>query len=122
MAKYYVVIEREVAVVVDADSKEQAEEVAMHKNFKGEEELLLNKPHELSGGQLQRASILRALLMKSELLLVDEATSALDNIIANEVMQLLLKFLPNFGILLITHDMHLASWCSNTIIKLEKNE
>jgi len=43
MAKYYVVIEREVAVVVDADSKEQAEEVAMHKNFEGEEELLLNK-------------------------------------------------------------------------------
>ena len=43
MAKYYVVIEREVSVVVDADSKEQAEEVAMAKNFTGEEELLLNK-------------------------------------------------------------------------------
>ena len=87
-----------------------------------EPSLLDKKPHELSGGQLQRASILRALLMKSELLLVDEATSALDNIIANEVMQLLLKFLPNFGILLITHDMHLAKWCSDTIITLEKDE
>ena len=43
MAKYYVVIEREVAVVVDADSKEQAEEVAMHKSLKEKEELLLNR-------------------------------------------------------------------------------
>lgn len=85
-------------------------------------EFLNRKPHELSGGQLQRCSILRALLMKSELLLVDEATSALDNIIANEVMHLLLKFLPNFGILLITHDMSLATWCSDKIIKLDKNE
>mgnify|MGYP003571689106 CR=1 FL=1 len=84
-----------------------------------EKTLLEKKPHELSGGQLQRCSILRALLMKPELLLVDEATSALDNIIAVEVMELLLKFLPNFGILLITHDMHMASWCSDKIIKLD---
>ncbi|RXJ81757.1 ATP-binding cassette domain-containing protein [Arcobacter sp. F2176] len=82
-------------------------------------DLILNKPHKLSGGQLQRCSILRALLMKPELLLVDEATSALDNIIALDVMKLVLKFLPNYGILLITHDMHLASWCSDEIIKLD---
>jgi len=84
--------------------------------------LLEKKPHELSGGQLQRCSILRSLLMKPELLLVDEATSALDNIIAFEVMKLILKFLPNYGILLITHDMDLASWCSDKIIKLDENE
>jgi peptide/nickel transport system ATP-binding protein len=84
--------------------------------------LINNKPHELSGGQLQRCSILRALLMKPELLLVDEATSALDNIIALDVMNLILKFLPNYGILLITHDLHLASWCSDEIIELDNNE
>jgi peptide/nickel transport system ATP-binding protein len=87
-----------------------------------EKDLLNKKPHELSGGQLQRCSILRALLLKPQLLLVDEATSALDNIIAVDVMHLLLNFLPNFGILLITHDMSLASWCSDKIIKLEENE
>lgn len=87
-----------------------------------EYELIEKKPHELSGGQLQRCSILRALLMKPELLLVDEATSALDNIIALDVMKLILKFLPNYGILLITHDLHLASWCSDEIIKLDSNE
>ncbi len=88
-------------------------------NLTLEKTFLDKKPHELSGGQLQRCSILRALLMKPELLLVDEATSALDNIIAVEVMELLLKFLPNFGILLITHDMQMASWCSDKIIKLD---
>ena len=43
MAKYYVVIEREVAVDVDADSKEQAEEIVMSANYRGREELLLNR-------------------------------------------------------------------------------
>ncbi len=85
-----------------------------------EKELLNKKPHELSGGQLQRCSILRALLMRPELLLVDEPTSALDNIIAYEVMKLLVKYLDSCGILLITHDMTLASWCSDEIINLNK--
>lgn len=92
---------------------------SISKQMSLDEELLLKKPHELSGGQLQRCSILRALLMKPDILLVDEATSALDNIIAVDVMKLLLKFLPNFGILLITHDLDLASWCGNKTIKLE---
>lgn len=81
-------------------------------------ELLEKRPHELSGGQLQRCSILRSLLMKPELLLVDEATSALDNVIAYEVMKLLIKYLDKCAILLITHDMTLARWCSDKIINL----
>lgn len=81
-------------------------------------ELLEKRPHELSGGQLQRCSILRSLLMKPELLLVDEATSALDNVIAYDVMKLLIKYLDKCAILLITHDMTLASWCSDEIINL----
>jgi len=80
--------------------------------------LLLKKPHELSGGQLQRCSILRALLMKPELLLADEPTSALDNLNQLEVMKLLLQFLDKFGVLLITHDENLAKWCSDKIIKI----
>ena len=78
--------------------------------------LLLKYPHELSGGQLQRASILRAILMKPDLLLLDEPTSALDNVIQLEVMRMLMKNLDNIGMLLITHDMELASWCADEII------
>ncbi len=80
--------------------------------------LLTQKPHELSGGQLQRCSILRALLMKPSLLLADEPTSALDNITGLHVMQLLMKHLNDIGLLLITHDKHLASWCSDRIVEL----
>ena len=86
-----------------------------------DKKLLEKKPHELSGGQLQRCSILRALLMKPELLLVDEPTSALDNIIAYDVMKLLIKYLDSCAILLITHDIDLATWCSDKIIRLEED-
>jgi len=81
--------------------------------------LLQKRSHELSGGQLQRCSILRAIMMKPDLILADEPTSALDNIIQLDVMKLLLKLLDRVGILLITHDLSLAKWCSDRIIKLE---
>jgi len=83
-------------------------------------QLLNKKPHQLSGGQLQRCSILRALLSKADLILADEPTSALDNVIALNVMQLLLKHKEKFGMLLITHDEDLALWCSDKIIRLEE--
>jgi len=76
------------------------------------------KPFELSGGQLQRCSIIRALLMKPELLLLDEPTSALDNVIQLDVMQLLLKHLDDVAMLMITHELELAQWCSDEIIEL----
>jgi peptide/nickel transport system ATP-binding protein len=81
-------------------------------------ELLDKLPHRLSGGQLQRCSILRALLMKSDIILADEPTSALDNIVQLDTMKLLIKYLDRVGILIITHDMDLAKWCSDKIIKL----
>ncbi len=81
--------------------------------------LLHKKPHQLSGGQLQRCSILRALLMKPHLLLADEPTSALDNITGLHVMQLLMQFLDKVGILLITHDKNLSTWCSDRVIELK---
>ena len=83
-----------------------------------EYKLLLKLPHELSGGQLQRASILRAMLMKPELLLLDEPTSALDNVIQLEVMSMLVNNLKDAGMLLITHDVELARWCCDEIITI----
>jgi len=106
--------------------KSQIDEVAPGENLNdnihslGLDESILEKyPHELSGGQLQRCSILRALAMNPKLLLCDEPTSALDNITQLETMKLLVKFLDRVGILLITHDMDLAKWACDRIIDLE---
>ena len=114
----YSIIEQIKDVIKEDFSKDleiYLEKLTLDKN------LLDKKPHQLSGGQLQRCSILRALVLKPDLLLVDGATSALDNIIAYDVMKLLIKFLDSCAILLITHDLDMASWCSDKIIRLEEN-
>jgi peptide/nickel transport system ATP-binding protein len=80
--------------------------------------LLQKQPHELSGGQLQRCSIVRALLMRPQLLLLDEPTSALDNVIQLDVMKLLLQHLDKTAMLLITHELDLASWCADEIVEI----
>ncbi|WP_295052553.1 ATP-binding cassette domain-containing protein [Sulfuricurvum sp.] len=76
-------------------------------------------PHKLSGGQLQRCSILRALLMKPKLLLLDEPTSALDNLNQLDIMKLIVKNIEGMGVLLITHDGDLAQWCADEIVTLK---
>jgi peptide/nickel transport system ATP-binding protein len=83
-----------------------------------EETYLDTLPHKLSGGQLQRCSILRALLMKPKLLLLDEPTSALDNLNQLDIMKLIVNNIDGMGVLLITHDGDLARWCADEIITL----
>jgi len=102
--------------IKDVASLDELDSYLRHINL--DAELLHKLPHELSGGQLQRASILRALLMKPDLLLLDEPTSALDNVIQLDIMKMLVQKLDTMGMLLITHDMDLASWCADEIIVL----
>jgi len=109
----YKVLNQILEVAKDRDYKKYLKRLKLSKDN------LEALPHELSGGQLQRCSILRALLMKPDLLLCDEPTSALDNVVQLDTMKLLVSLLDNIAILLITHDLSLAKWASDKIIDIE---
>ena len=76
---------------------------------------------QLSGGQLQRAAIALALVMKPALIIADEPTTALDSVSAAEVLQLLHKLKEEAGcaILFITHDLrHVRKYADRAAIML----
>ncbi len=66
-------------------------------------------PHQLSGGQLQRAQIAMATILDPDLLILDEPTSALDALTKGMVSEVIQKRLARGkGVLLITHDLEFA--------------
>ena len=81
-------------------------------------------PHELSGGQLQRVGIARAIGMKPDLIICDEITSALDVSIQQQIMELLhdLKHKHDFSNLFITHDLALAERVCDRIYVMHAGE
>ncbi len=83
---------------------------------------VLNKyPHQLSGGQLQRLLIARALLLEIEILVADEIISMLDASTRIDVVNLLgdLKA-RGLGILFITHDLSLGNYISERTVILRQ--
>lgn len=76
-------------------------------------------PHEVSGGQCQRAAIARALAVAPLLLICDEATSALDVTVQKQVLELMieLKEKKNLSFLLICHDLALVqAFCDRVLV------
>ncbi len=92
-------------------AKELLESVGLHKRSN-------HRPSELSGGEQQRVAIARSLIMAPPILLADEPTGNLDQKSSEDVKRLLFELCDayNITLLLVTHDLHLASQFPHQII------
>lgn len=79
-------------------------------------------PHEMSGGQLQRAAIARALIPNPPLLVADEPVSMVDASLRMSIVNLLKSLRDDLGVsvIYITHDLATAYYISNRLIIMQR--
>ena len=119
-------IEREKVCKGNKKNSKNKEDKKTESMIKSEAETLMNKVGisglekrkitEVSGGQLQRACICRAIMNQPELLLADEPTGALNKSATREVMDIFTMLnQEGTSILLVTHDSQVASYCKRIL-------
>lgn len=85
--------------------------------FNPAHEYIYRYPHELSGGQLQRISILRSMLLQPQVLLADEPFSMLDASIRADMMRMLVNLVRSqqMSTIFISHDIRAARWLADRV-------
>lgn len=109
-------------MVVQRKSKQQARDIAVQELERvGLGAKLDHYQSQLSGGQLQRTGIARALAIRPDVMLFDEPTSSLDPELVGEVLKVI-KDVTSSGItsLLVTHEMQFAKSVSNRIVFMDQ--
>ena len=93
-------------------------------NLPNNDSFLNSYPNQLSGGQLQRISIARALLIQPKILICDESVNMLDACVKIEILHLLrqLQIEMNLTIIFITHDLGLAKRFCNRLLVISNGE
>ncbi|MFP5366002.1 MAG: ABC transporter ATP-binding protein [Actinomycetes bacterium] len=83
--------------------------------------LLGRRPGEVSGGELQRLAIIRAMLLEPKVLFADEPTSRLDLLTQQETVDCLMEQVAeqNAALVLVTHDVDLAAAVADRRVSLE---
>ncbi len=87
-------------------------------------ELMYRHPHELSGGQLQRLAIARALSVNPKIIICDEPTSSLDATVKRQILNLLLKLQRERGVsyLMITHDISIVDYFADEVLVMKNGK
>ena len=87
-------------------------------------EVLSRYPHQLSGGQLQRIAVARALSVRPDVLYADEPTSALDVSVQAQVLNLLmgLKHRHGLTLVLVSHDLAVVARLCEQIIVMKDGQ
>jgi len=105
--------------ILGAKGRDIRRNVPMYLSMVGLSEKANNYPKELSGGEMQRVSIARALINNPGILLADEPTGNLDPAISSEIMELLEDInARGTTIIMATHDSNIVNRMQKRVIEL----
>ncbi|MGP3590630.1 nickel import ATP-binding protein NikE [Vagococcus sp. WN89Y] len=105
-------------------SEQQARILQLLTDVELDASLLDKRPSQLSGGQLQRVCLARALAVEPKLLILDEAVSSLDLLLQAGVINLLKRLQQRSGVacLFITHDLRLVERFCQRVMVMDHGE
>ena len=110
----------ELALTLGGVSKEERKIRAIEALTKvGLKDHIYKKPNQLSGGQMQRVSIARALVNDPDIILADEPTGALDSNTSVQIMELLKEVSKTKLVIMVTHNPELAKNYATRIINIK---